>query len=42
MTNIRVPGVVLDDVGELLISSAGGVLLGRVIRLSGVDRALRP
>lgn len=40
MKRIPGPGVVLDPAREWLVSSAGGVLLGQALRLSGAPRAL--
>lgn len=40
MNGNRLAGVVLDPGRELLVSSAGGVLLGQVVRVSGLERML--
>ena len=40
MKRNRVPMLVLDPVRESLVSSAGGVLLGQTIAVSGLDRSL--
>ena len=40
MEGSSIPGVVVDPVRELLVSSSGGLLLTQTLRCSGLDRML--